>query len=218
MPKYSNHPKLHLGVSVFAAAFFSFALWYYNTGMLFYLYPVMVILYSVFTMKFHLIDVTVIFFALLLVSGLYNRIEGFESKKKSKSKAAKKEHMENDDGEESDHDEEDHEEHEKKEKETMENEDSSSSSDASKDPHMDLGSTWLKAYSKLSPDAVKSMREDTKELMQTQKELMGTLNTLGPSVKEGLAMLDSFKKYFGGNGMPQVNPAEISQSLPGMQQ
>ena len=40
------------------------------------------------------------------------------------------------------------------------------------------------------------MTSDTKELLNTQKSLMKTLETLGPVVKEGKGILDQFKGYF----------------------
>ena len=65
------------------------------------------------------------------------------------------------------------------------------------DAHVDLGSTFLKAYSKLSPDMVKDMRTDTKDLMDTQKKLMETLSNMGPAVQQGVDLIENFKKYFG---------------------
>jgi hypothetical protein len=47
------------------------------------------------------------------------------------------------------------------------------------------------------------MRDDTKELMETQKQLMETLSSLGPQVKQGAELVDSFKSMFSGN-LPEV--------------
>ena len=40
------------------------------------------------------------------------------------------------------------------------------------------------------------MTNDTKELIETQKNLMETLKTLGPVVTEGKKVLDTFTNYF----------------------
>jgi len=62
--------------------------------------------------------------------------------------------------------------------------------------HVDLGTSFLEAYKSLSPDQIEAMTSDTKELLNTQKSLMKTLETLGPVVKEGKGILDQFKGYF----------------------
>ena len=43
------------------------------------------------------------------------------------------------------------------------------------------------------------MRDDTKELMETQQQLMETLSSLGPQVKQGAELVKSFQGMFGGN-------------------
>lgn len=70
------------------------------------------------------------------------------------------------------------------------------------DPHMDLGSTFLKAYNKLDPAQISSMKDDTKELMETQKQLMETLKGMGPAVTQGVDLINTFKTYFGKAGIP----------------
>ena len=69
----------------------------------------------------------------------------------------------------------------------------------SKDHHLDAGTTILHAFQKLNPEQVLQMRDDTKELMETQKQLMETLSSLGPQVKQGAELVDSFKTMFSGN-------------------
>jgi hypothetical protein len=69
----------------------------------------------------------------------------------------------------------------------------------SKEHHLDAGTTILHAFQKLNPDQVLQMRDDTKELMETQKQLMETLSSLGPQVKQGAELVDSFKTMFSGN-------------------
>lgn len=73
----------------------------------------------------------------------------------------------------------------------------------SKEHHLDAGTTILHAFQKLNPDQVLQMRDDTKELMETQKQLVETLSSLGPQVKQGAELVDSFKTMFAGN-LPEV--------------
>lgn len=76
-----------------------------------------------------------------------------------------------------------------------------------KDPHVDLGTTIMHAYRNLSPDQIKGMRQDTKELMELQKELMGTLAEMKPAIEQGSQMLASFQTFFGnGNPMAALAP------------
>lgn len=66
-----------------------------------------------------------------------------------------------------------------------------------KDPHVDLGTTIMHAYRNLSPEQISGMRKDTKELMELQKELMGTLADMKPAIEQGSQMLASFQTFFG---------------------
>lgn len=68
---------------------------------------------------------------------------------------------------------------------------------SAKDPHVDLGTTIMHAYRNLSPDQISGMRKDTKELMELQKELMGTLSEMKPAIEQGSQMLASFQTFFG---------------------
>jgi hypothetical protein len=67
------------------------------------------------------------------------------------------------------------------------------------EPHMDKAATMINAFNGLNPKQVASMREDTKELMETQQELIQTLSSLGPQVQQGAEMIKSFQGMFGGN-------------------
>ena len=69
--------------------------------------------------------------------------------------------------------------------------------------HLDAGTTILHAFQKLNPEQVLQMRDDTKELMETQKQLVQTLSSLGPQVQQGAELIDSFKTMFAGN-LPEV--------------
>ena len=73
----------------------------------------------------------------------------------------------------------------------------------SKEHHLDAGTTILHAFQKLNPDQVLQMRDDTTELMETQKQLVDTLSSLGPQVKQGAELVESFKSMFSGN-LPEI--------------
>ncbi len=67
-------------------------------------------------------------------------------------------------------------------------------------PHLDSGSTLLKAMESFKPEQISSMTEDTKKLIETQKNLMGMLTTMRPVLQDGKQLLDTFSGMFGGNG------------------
>lgn len=58
-------------------------------------------------------------------------------------------------------------------------------------------SSYLQMFKSLKPNEVAGLNTDTKELMATQKQLMETLQNMGPALKEGKNILDTFKNYFG---------------------
>jgi len=64
--------------------------------------------------------------------------------------------------------------------------------------HLDAGTTFMNAYKSLKPDQIAAMTKDTQELMDTQKQLMATLNTLKPLMQDGKNMMNTFQSYFGG--------------------
>ncbi len=72
-----------------------------------------------------------------------------------------------------------------------------------KSAHVDLGTTILHAYRNLSPEQIGGMRKDTKELMELQKELMGTLAEMKPAIEQGAELLGTFSQFF---GKPQDAP------------
>jgi hypothetical protein len=69
-----------------------------------------------------------------------------------------------------------------------------------KSAHVDLGTTILHAYRNLSPEQIGGMRRDTKELMELQKELMGTLAEMKPAIEQGAELLGTFGQFFGKPG------------------
>jgi hypothetical protein len=64
------------------------------------------------------------------------------------------------------------------------------------DNRLDLGTSFLEAYKNLDKDQIETMAGDTRDLIETQKTLMSTLETLAPVVKEGKSIIDTFKGYF----------------------
>lgn len=68
------------------------------------------------------------------------------------------------------------------------------------DYHLDAGTTFLNAYKSLKPDQISAMTKDTQDLINTQKQLMATLNTLKPLITDGKQMMDTFQGYFGADG------------------
>jgi hypothetical protein len=67
-------------------------------------------------------------------------------------------------------------------------------------PHIDSGSTLLKAMESLKPDQITSMTDDTKKLIETQKNLMSMLGQMKPVLQDGKQLLDTFSGMFGGGG------------------
>jgi hypothetical protein len=72
------------------------------------------------------------------------------------------------------------------------------------DYHLDAGTTFVNAYKQLKPDQISAMTKDTQELINTQKQLMSTLNTLKPLMTDGKQIMDTFQSYFGAGGMPNM--------------
>ena len=79
-------------------------------------------------------------------------------------------------------------------------------SDASDGPHIDVGTTMMNALNALKPDQVKQMTDDTRKLLETQKNLMGMLSSMKPMLQDGKALMGTFNDMFG-KGSPQGTPA-----------
>lgn len=67
------------------------------------------------------------------------------------------------------------------------------------DPHVDVGTTILHAYRNLTPEQIGGMRRDTRELLELQKELMGSLGEMKPAIEQGAELLKTFSTFFGEN-------------------
>jgi hypothetical protein len=67
-------------------------------------------------------------------------------------------------------------------------------------PHIDASSTILSAISSLKPDQLRNMTDDTRKLLDTQKSLLGMLETMKPMITDGQELLSSFNGMFGKQG------------------
>ena len=113
-------------------------------------------------------------------------IEGFKSNKKKKKKKRRK----------------------KKEKFSTQNDEfidkikenyaNDNSDDENEDEFfLDNKGSFYENYKSLTPKQVKGLNKDTKNLIDTQKQLIETLKNMGPALKDGKQILDTFKNYFG---------------------
>jgi hypothetical protein len=64
-------------------------------------------------------------------------------------------------------------------------------------PHIDVGTTLMKALDSLQPHQITSMTSDTQKLLETQKNLMSMLQSMHPILKDGKNMIDTFGSMFG---------------------
>jgi len=64
-------------------------------------------------------------------------------------------------------------------------------------PHIDASSTLIKAIQGLNPEQISAMTKDTQQLMDTQKSLMGMLNSMKPMMKDGKELMETFEQMFG---------------------
>jgi len=67
-------------------------------------------------------------------------------------------------------------------------------------PMLDAGGTLMKAMSSFDPETTQKMTADTKQLLETQKSLMGMLTQMRPILADGKELLQTFSGMFGGNG------------------
>jgi hypothetical protein len=65
-------------------------------------------------------------------------------------------------------------------------------------PHLDAGQTLVAAMKSLDPNTVSEMTSGTKQLLETQQNLMGMLKSMTPVLAEGRELLNTFSGMFGG--------------------
>jgi hypothetical protein len=63
--------------------------------------------------------------------------------------------------------------------------------------HIDVGTTLMNAMNALKPDQVKQMTDDTRKLLETQKNLMGMLQSMKPVIQDGKQLMETFGTMFG---------------------
>jgi hypothetical protein len=69
-----------------------------------------------------------------------------------------------------------------------------------KGPFIDAASTMTKAMNALQPDQMAAMTAESQSLLETQKNLMGMLQSMRPVLQDGRQLLDTFSGIFGGLG------------------
>jgi hypothetical protein len=62
--------------------------------------------------------------------------------------------------------------------------------------HIDAGTTVVNALNALKPDQIRQMTSDTRQLIETQKSLMGMLSSFQPMMQEGRQMMNTFQQMF----------------------
>jgi len=67
--------------------------------------------------------------------------------------------------------------------------------------HIDQGTTVMNALNALQPDQIKAMTDDTRKLIETQKNLMSMLGTMKPMLQDGKEMMNNFQQMFGNGQM-----------------
>jgi len=68
--------------------------------------------------------------------------------------------------------------------------------------HIDQGTTVMNALNALNPDQIKSMTDDTRKLIETQKNLMSMLGSMKPMLQDGKQMMANFQEMFGNANGP----------------
>lgn len=69
---------------------------------------------------------------------------------------------------------------------------------------IDQKNSYLELFKSLKPEEVSSLNTDTQQLIQTQRQLIETLQSMGPALKEGKTILDTFKNYFNDGGIEKL--------------
>jgi len=133
-----------------------------------------------------------------------------DSKKKSNKNASDDEEEEDEEDEEDEEEEEEQEEQEEDTKDSKENYEDEVEDEGEEDEdevgeededveefNLDSKGSFYENYQSLTPKQVKGLNKDTRNLIKTQKSLIETLNNMGPALKDGRQILDTFKNYFG---------------------
>ena len=70
-------------------------------------------------------------------------------------------------------------------------------SEAKGGPHVDVAAAMQNALSALGPDQMAAMTKESQSLLETQKNLMGMLQSMRPVLQDGRQLLDTFSGIFG---------------------
>lgn len=73
-------------------------------------------------------------------------------------------------------------------------------SDSKSGPFVDVASTMSHAVNSLQPEQMAAMTMESQKLLETQKSLMGMLQSMRPVLQDGRQLLDTFSGIFGGMG------------------
>ena len=77
------------------------------------------------------------------------------------------------------------------------------------DPETSYGLT----YKGLSKKQMKGLQKDTKNLMNTQEQLMGTLKEMGPVLEQGKTIIGAFDSFFGEGASTKTDLSFMSKRL-----
>lgn len=101
-------------------------------------------------------------------------------------------------------------------KEDEEKKDETKDSDDTEAFEFDHKASFLENYKSLTSEQVSGLNKDTVELMNTQKQLIETLQNMGPVLKDGKNVLDSFKSYFGDEAVMNKDMGETLKKVKNM--
>lgn len=93
----------------------------------------------------------------------------------------------------------------KKESKKVEEDDEQETFEPKSEAKLDAKNTYLELFKSLNPNEIKSLNTDTQELIKTQQQLIETLQSMGPALKEGKTILDTFKNYFNDGGLDKLS-------------
>ncbi len=89
-------------------------------------------------------------------------------------------------------------------KPAAEEEDDAEEFEPASEHKIDQKNSYLELFKSLKPEEIGSLNTDTQQLIQTQKQLIETLQSMGPALKEGKTILDTFKNYFNDGGIDKL--------------
>ena len=75
------------------------------------------------------------------------------------------------------------------------------------DEHFELDgkSSFVQNMKSLGKKETFQLKKDTQELLSVQKQLINTLNDMGPTLENGREIMATFQNYFGSDNMKNIN-------------